>query len=789
MTAAPVSVLLVEDDLVDQMAFKSLVASGRLVCSYSIAGSVAQGRRLLNDQVFDVIVADHQLPDGNAFDLLEGLSVFPVVILATGVGDEETAVRALRAGLSDYLIKDPERHYLRALPARIERAQRQRQVQLDLEASEARLRDLFENTTDLIYSTAPDGQIEFVNRAWHSTLGYCVEQVKQLNLLQILHPEHHSDYLQMMERLHAGERIGLCALTVIAQDGRAVELEGNISARIENGQVVSTQGIFRDVTESKRNANRLRALTEDLERLVEERTGALVESQARFTLMAETIEQVFWMKNAGSNAFVYASPAFKSIWQKPLQALYHDASVWTAAIHPQDRDRVVQAVNNAGPQKYDVEFRIVRPDGTVRWIHEHGYRINDEHGLPLHLVGTATDTTERKSMEQQMLRAQRIESIGTLAGGIAHDLNNALAPILMGLNLLRGLNPEEVQLIDTMEASGLRGANMVKQLLTFARGVPGDKTVLQSRELFAEIERFVLHTFPKNIRFEVACSEPFEPILGDATQLHQVLLNLCLNARDAMPSGGALSLTAQSMVMDAQEASGTVGAMPGRYVMWRVSDSGGGMPRELLEHIFDPFFTTKTPGKGTGLGLSTVLGIVRSHKGFIQVDSTEGVGTVFRVYLPVADTTEQAAIGPATMPPSAQLDGHGQLILVVDDEQDVRAMASAVLQSMNFRVVTAIDGVEALALLSSKAADVGLVITDLHMPRMDGLALVKQLKDFNPTLPVLVCSGQLDPQHTRAFSAHGVTHFLHKPFTQKELTEKLGCALPKCRVPGEQVVP
>lgn len=775
MSVVPLSLLLLEDDFVDQLAFKQLVSSGRLPCTYAIAGSVAQGRRLLQEQSFDVLVADHQLPDGNAFDVLDGLTVPPVVILATGVGDEETAVRALRAGLSDYLIKDPDRFYLRALPGRIEKAQRQLRVQQDLEESEARLRDLFEGTSDLIHSTAPDGRLLFVNRAWYVTLGYCVEEVKNLNIQQILHPDHRLTFHQTMERLVAGEHVGTLAFTVVAQDGRLVDLEGNISARFDNGQLVSTQGIFRDVTESKRNADRLRALTEDLEKLVAERTGALAESQARFKLMADTIEQVFWMRDVGTDRFVYASPAFEHMWQQPLQTLYEDPRIWREAIHPEDRDRVESTIRIAGQQKYDIEYRLVQPDGSVRWIHENGYCTQDGNGLQSHLLGTATDTTERKEMEELLLRNQRMESIGTLSGGVAHDLNNSLAPILMGLALLRSLYPEEVKLIDTMEASARRGASMVKQLLTFAKGIPGERALFQSCDLLAEMEKIVQHTFPKNIALHINCPEKPETILGDATQLHQVLLNLCVNARDAMPDGGTLTLSVQNLDMDAQLVAGHGGAEPGRYVQFRVADTGSGIPRSVLAHVFDPFFTTKAHGKGTGLGLSTAMGIVRQHKGFIEVDSEPDAGTTFSIYIPAAGTDAQATTPAAS---SAKMGrGNGELILVVDDEPGVRSMASIVLQAMNYKVLTANDGEHALALIASNPAGICLVITDLHMPNMDGLSFVKNLRHLQPSLQVVGCSGKLDQEQSEAFAALGVASILHKPFSQSELEDVLVRAL------------
>lgn len=778
--AGSLSILLVEDDIVDQMAFKSLVASGRLPCSYAIAGSVAEGRQLLAQHSFDVVFTDHQLPDGNAFDLLDGPPVAPVVILATGAGDEETAVRALRAGLSDYIIKDPERNYLRALPGKIELARRQRQMQHDLEESEARLRDLFENTSDLIYSTAPDGQLQFANRAWHATLGYSGEEITDLSLYQILHPNHQAPYRSMMARLLAGEDQGSLEFTVFTRDGRAVELQGHISVRFENGTAVSTQGIFRDITESKRNATRLREFTENLEKLVEERTGALVESQSRFVQMAETIEEVFWMKDLKTESIIYASPAFEKLWQRPLEALYANPLIWRDAIHPDDRARATTVFQAKNSEKYDVEFRIVRLDGSIRWIHEYGYRISDEYGTPHRLLGTAADITERKEMGERILRTQRLESMGTLTGGIAHDLNNSLAPVLMGLTLIRNLYPGETELIDTMEASGLRGASMVKQLLTFAKGVSGDQVILQPRHLFKEMEKIILRTFPKNITLEIDCPEAPDNILGDATQLHQVLLNLCVNARDAMPGGGTLSLTMQNLELDSGMAAGIPGTRPGRYIEWSIADTGSGIPRAVLDRIFEPFFTTKDPDKGTGLGLSSVLGIIRSHKGAVQVDSEPGRGSTFRIYLPVADSAPGArCVRPLVT--STRFSGNGETILVVDDEVLVRTMICAVLKSMNFRVLTANDGAEGLALVASKGDELSLVISDLHMPQMDGLKFVKLLRRLAPTLPVIVSSGRFDEELSDEFTVHGITASLLKPFTQDALAGILEQVFPKDR--------
>ncbi len=374
---------------------------------------------------------------------------------------------------------------------------------------------------------------------------------------------------------------------------------------------------------------------------------------------------------------------------------------------------------------------------------------------------------------------------------MAHDLNNALAPIMMATELLRLQFPDTAaNYLELIQAGAKRGADMVKQLLTFAKGAEGERLLLQPRHLLKEMEKLIQGTFPKNIELRTRYAQDLRTILGDATQLHQVLLNLCLNARDAMLEGGTLALEAENVEIDTVYASAVPEAKPGRYVVWRVADTGTGIPPEVLDRIFEPFFSTKGPDKGTGLGLSTVLGIVKGHGGFVRVYSTpalrrvappsahptqptgrSGQGSTFAVYLPVYGS----AAGDASLltPAETTFRGHGETILVVDDEASVRNILRAVLTALNFKVLTASDGTAALIQVAEQRAELRVVITDLHMPQMDGLSFVRVLKGRLPQAGVIVASGRLDEREAIEFKALGVHALLDKPFTQQKLVEAL----------------
>jgi PAS domain S-box-containing protein len=380
----------------------------------------------------------------------------------------------------------------------------------------------------------------------------------------------------------------------------------------------------------------------------------------------------------------------------------------------------------------------------------------------------ALDITDRKKLEEQFLRVQRMESIGTLASGVAHDLNNILSPIMMSVPVLRmEMSAEERErIIETIEMSAERGAQIVKQVLTFGRGLDGEKRPMQVEMLIREMVKIMRGTFPKDITVESAAGSGLWLVLGDATQLHQVLLNLCVNARDAMPDGGRLRLGAINLDMDANYSSMLPESKPGPYVLLEVTDTGSGIPPEIVERIFDPFFTTKGVGKGTGLGLSTVHGIVRSHGGFIKVASEPDKGTSFKVYLPAAPDQDAAASAAS---PTAPPIGHGELVLVVDDEPAVAKAVRTVLEPHGYRVLVAADGTEALAEFAQNSDSIAVVLTDIMMPLMNGVALVRALQKMKPGIPVIASTGLGEKAHLAELKEMGIETVLKKPYNADTL--------------------
>ena len=391
------------------------------------------------------------------------------------------------------------------------------------------------------------------------------------------------------------------------------------------------------------------------------------------------------------------------------------------------------------------------------------------------VLAEINDTTARELHQRLELRAQRMESIGTLSGGVAHDLNNSLAPILMGIELLHSRNPESSNIINTIERCAQRGAAMVKQLLTFARGSEGQRRTFIATKLLDEMAAIARGTFPKNITVTTDFVPDPWAVSADATQLHQVLLNLCVNARDAMPSGGTLSITTRNTKIDATFAGNFLDAKAGRYLEWIVADTGEGIRPDVIHRIFDPFFTTKGPDKGTGLGLSTVMGIVRSHGGFLRVESDPGQGSTFHVYLPAGEVSTETN-SPFSLD-SSNLRGNGETILFVDDERSVREITAEVLRGRNFQVVLATDGADALMKVADNPGAVRVVITDLHMPHLDGHHLVRALQRLLPTAGVIVASGTLTPKDVTDFKAAGVVSVIEKPFVQTDLFRAVQAAL------------
>jgi signal transduction histidine kinase/CheY-like chemotaxis protein len=437
-------------------------------------------------------------------------------------------------------------------------------------------------------------------------------------------------------------------------------------------------------------------------------------------------------------------------------------------------DLEVVAAEDAGAESWSAEIRFQRPDGSHALVQDRGFIIRDAEGKSVRMVGGMRDLTEQRKLETQYLRAQRMESIGTLAFGIAHDLNNVLAPILMSIELLKqdaGIAAGRRNILDIIHVSCRRGADLVHQVLSFARGLDGQRIVIRLLNLITDLGRIISETFPRNIRIVTEVPIDLWPITGDPTQLHQVLLNLAVNARDAMPAGGTLTLAASNVIIDALYAGMSPDAKIGAHVCLRVSDTGLGMSPEIRERIFEPFFTTKALGKGTGLGLATVHAIVKSHGGFLSVESEVGQGTTFKIYLeanpalPAIDTPHPFA---EDLPR-----GRGELVLVVDDEFSILNITQQTLEAFGYRVLTAFDGAEAVALYAQQPQDIALVVTDMMMPIMDGATTIQVLTRINPAVRIIAASGLDAAENVAKATSAGAKNFLAKPYTAQSLIQMI----------------
>ncbi|MFP5487877.1 MAG: response regulator, partial [Acidimicrobiia bacterium] len=468
--------------------------------------------------------------------------------------------------------------------------------------------------------------------------------------------------------------------------------------------------------------------------------SALRASEQEFRVLIESLPQIVWIADPDGN-LIHVNQR----WYEYIGAESDDDSGrrWLAPFHPDDRASTFQRWSGAigSVTSIDIEARLRGADGSYRWMLVRGHPLRDESGVVVKWLGTFTDIDDLKRAEAQMLRAQRMESIGTLAGGIAHDLNNLLAPILIGANLLQSvdLDDESRRLVETMATSAQRGAELVRRVLSFARGIEGVRAPVDLRNVVAATAAIATTTFPKHIEVAEIVPDDLWQIVGDRTQLDQVLLNLCVNARDAIADRGRILIEAENVEV-AHTPDGEVA--PGRHVVIRVVDDGCGIPAELLDRVFEPFLTTKEPGQGSGLGLSTVAAIVTSHGGWVDVQSRIGEGSCFAAYLPVGDVGDvDDAVAPVSEPTARPQPGNGELILVIDDEPAILAMITHVLERDGYRVITAGDGLEGLASFRARHGEIAMVLTDATMPAMRSSALVPVIREIEPTIPVVTMSG------------------------------------------------
>jgi two-component system, cell cycle sensor histidine kinase and response regulator CckA len=471
---------------------------------------------------------------------------------------------------------------------------------------------------------------------------------------------------------------------------------------------------------------------------------------------------LFWNKSAEK---VYGWPAAAALGRKITELLPTDS------VKYQEAKKVLMEKGG-----WTGELATANRGGNALIMESRWTLVRDERANPKTILVIDTDITEKKALETKFLRSQRMDSIGALAGGIAHDLNNALAPVIMGSELLRSCQGEadREKFLDIIHSNAHRATGLVKQILGFARGSEARSGPVQIRHLVREMGKMIQDTFPKSILFSVKMTgkDPWT-VRGDTTEIHQVLLNLCVNARDAMPEGGQLTLSAENFTIDEKMAMAT-GAAPGPYVMISVADTGTGIPPEVLPRIFEPFFTTKKEGKGTGLGLATVAGIVKNHGGFMDIDTQAGKGTKFKVYFPAIESVDatEAESKEVVMPA-----GHGELIFLIDDEEILLEMTKTMLESFGYQVITARDGLQGVARFREYQDKIKLVITDSDMPHMDGKGVIRAIKELKPNIPIIIASGTKG--NAEELGQNGFRHLknLEKPYTLEQLLTSVDSGL------------
>lgn len=598
----------------------------------------------------------------------------------------------------------------------------------------------------------------------------------------------HSSGAVLEARTHPGYFAALVREEVIAaddavSDGRTREFADDYLRPLGIGamlDVPTTVGGVRDGVLCHEHLGGRRRWTED-EKTFAVAVGNLVsltlerevrrQAEDRFRELAETIDEVFWITDAQKNHMLYVSPAFERIWGRSCQSLYDSPMSWAESIHPDDRARVVHA---AATQQttggYDEQYRIVRPDGAVRWIRDQAFPVRDSGGRVLRVVGVARDITERYDLEKQFRQAQKMEAVGQLAGGVAHDFNNILTAIQFNASLLEStddLPAEAAECARDIEQAVQRAAGLTRQLLTFSR-----KQVMQMRHLdlngiVTELTTMLRRIIGEDIVVDVQCTTDALPVRADPGMIEQVLMNLAVNARDAMPDGGTVSIETTAALVE---------GVP--YARLSVRDTGTGMPAEVQARVFEPFFTTKGAGRGTGLGLAMVHGIVAQHHGFIEIDSVVGRGTTFRVYVPcvpAAALDDSASPSPEPLRPPAT---SGQRILVVEDEAGVRQLISTILTRAGYRVLVAEHGVAALAQWAAHKDTIALVLTDIVMPEgMTGADLAREIRRDSPSCPILFTSGYAPEAARQDVELREGVNFLPKPLTAARLLSVVARAL------------
>ena len=631
-------------------------------------------------------------------------------------------------------------------------------AQQEVEQAVARLAAIVASSSDAIIGKTLDGIVTSWNVAAERIFGYSQKDMVGQPIFRLIPEGLHEAERILLDRITRGERVDVFETERIRQDGRRIYIDVTVSPiRDLHGKVVGASSIKRDVTERKAAAE------------------ALQSSQERLRLALKAARMGTWQWDIASNTLTWDEQLHELYGIEPGQQVTHYEH-FIGRVHEEDRAFVAAAVHRAlnGGGGLDHEFRIVLPDGRTRWLVDQGRLIRDQRGTPLYMTGVCLDTTERKLIEERLRQAQRMDSVGQLAGGIAHEANNMMSVVLGCADyvLQRTDLPGPVREdVDQIWKAAQRTAGITQQLLAFSRRQVLQPQVLDLNVTVRDLEPILSRTLGEARGLRMHLSPTLSPVRADPGQLEQVLINLTLNARDAMRDQGRLTIETMNVVLDeAYTAGKSVESLrPGEYAALVVSDTGQGMDRATLERVFEPFFTTKGVGEGTGLGLSTVYGIVKQSGGFIWVYSEPGLGTTFKLYFPVMPTT------PGVMDlrephPTAR---DNETVLVAEDEPMVRAIMARTLRDCGYHVLEATDGRAALAILEVAAGQVSLIVADVVMPDLGGREMAARLAERWPDVPVLFTSGYTGMDVVRRGLLDEGREFLQKPLAPEALARKV----------------
>jgi two-component system cell cycle sensor histidine kinase/response regulator CckA len=748
-----IRILHLEDNDLDAALVRKLVTAEWPACQITRVSSRFAYSGELQLRQFDLILSDYTLDSFNGFEALalaqQRVPDTPFILLSGTVG-EDRAIDAVRAGARDYVLKDQ----IKRLTAAIHRALKEdeeRERRHQAERHNRELAGFINKAREALIVFDLEARITFWNHGAERLLGWAAADVAsqtadRLFGLAAAGPIAHA----LQATSDHGEWTG--EVEVCTKGGQSRLLEFRISLISDDrGRPQARLAICTDITEQKLAERRLR---EQAEMLDQAREGIIItDLEGRVLYWSAGAERVYgWQSDEAAG--------------KTVDQLFPDEEDMRQLL----KARTITLAEGSWHGVVHLSDRLGRP----RVIEIRRTLIRDETGKPKAHLSITSDVTEQKRLEEQLLKAQRLENIGLLAAGIAHDLNNMLAPTLMAAPVLRKAvtDPGALRLLDILEKGAERGVALIRQILTFSQGTGGTPELVQIQHLLRDVSMFLAVTFPKSIKVEERFAPDLWPASANPSQIHQVLLNLCINARDAMPQGGNLFLRAENCLLDEAAAAAIEGGRAGAFVVLQVEDTGTGIAPDVLARMWEPFVTTKAVGKGTGLGLSTVRGIIKNHGGFIQLHTGAGRGSSFRIYLPAAGI-EDRRLGQAV---PATPRGKGELILVVDDERPVRDLIGNMLTRQGYRVLAAGDGIEATSFFAKHANEIRLVVSDLNMPGLDGAMLAHVLKRMNSNVRVLLVSGLDSPGENRpGFRPEEFTGlFLRKPFRAEVLLTKVG---------------